>query len=147
MGYPYTWQIPINGGITGPRPPTMEITSSDNVLEKKEVFYTGFSDSEYKKLIRASLQRILMTEKGERVMLPEFGCDLNKYIFEPRDRILEVEIKAEIMQAIEKWEPRITIKSIDINFVNGNALVISIPYIINGTDLSDTINYVIKANG
>lgn len=146
MGYPYSWQNNTNAGIKGPTPMAVEIKTGDNTEdEKTEVFYSGFGENDYKSLIRSSLQRILMTNKGERVMLPEFGCDLNKYIFEPADSFLEAEIKNEILTAIQKWEPRVTVKSISMKFENGNALVIAIPYTINGTDTSDTVNYVIKS--
>ena len=36
-------------------------------------------------LIRNNLRQLLLTQKGERVMLPEFGLDLRRYVFEPLD--------------------------------------------------------------
>ena len=36
-----------------------------------------------KDAIRADLLHLLLTNKGERLYLPDFGSDLKKYIFEP----------------------------------------------------------------
>lgn len=40
-------------------------------------------------------------------MNPEFGCSLNKYVFEPIDAITAYNIKAQIEFALEKFEKRI----------------------------------------
>lgn len=67
--------------------------------------------------LRESITNILATEPGERVMNPEFGCRLSKYVFEPIDDITAYNIKAEIKFALEKFEPRI-----DNLFINVNPL-------------------------
>jgi len=135
MGYPYSWHNSSNYGIKGPIPPSVNYGNS-------EYFYSGFSDNDdYKSLIRASIYRIMITDPGERVMLPEFGCNFKKYIFEPNDTISEIEIKTEITRAIERWEPRITIKDISM-YSENHRLNVNVNYIINGTDMSDSFNYV-----
>ena len=46
-----------------------------------------------KDAIRADLLHLLLTNKGERLYLPEFGSDLKKFIFEPNDEITHEQIK------------------------------------------------------
>lgn len=64
--------------------------------------------------LRADLLSLLLTNPGERVMLPTYGVALRKLIFEPGDTILVEQAREMIVTAIRTWEPRITVESIDI---------------------------------
>lgn len=65
--------------------------------------------------IRESLRILLSTKKGERVMLPEYGCDMNHMVFESIDNNLISEMKRIITQAILYFEPRIILEDIVID--------------------------------
>lgn len=56
-------------------------------------------------LIRNNLRQILLTERGERVMLPNFGVSLRKYLFEPMDETTFVMIRQEILQSLTEYFP------------------------------------------
>lgn len=58
-----------------------------------------------------SLYNLLMTQPGERVMEPKFGCDLNRYIFQPLSEYVAILIADEIELAIHRDEPR----ALDLN--------------------------------
>ena len=58
-------------------------------------------------LIESNIIQILGTHKGERVMLPEFGSNIRKFIHEPLDHITCALLRVEIFDAIKRWEPRI----------------------------------------
>ena len=64
--------------------------------------------------IKADLLQLLLTNPGERVMLPEFGTPLRKLIFEQNDASLEAMAKYIISESITKWEPRIVISNIEV---------------------------------
>jgi len=64
--------------------------------------------------IKADLLQLLLTNPGERVMLPSFGTPLRNLIFEPNDINLEIRARDVITQAILNWEPRIVISDIEI---------------------------------
>jgi len=70
--------------------------------------------------IKADLLQLLLTNPGERVMLPEFGTPLRKLFFEPNDIVLENTAREMIATAIGTWEPRIEIQNITVtsNFSN-----------------------------
>ena len=36
-------------------------------------------------LIKGAVKQLLLTERGERIMLPNFGCNLRKFLFQPLD--------------------------------------------------------------
>lgn len=65
--------------------------------------------------VKSDLLCLLLTEVGERVMLPEFGTSLRKFIFEPNDTAVLEQIKEEIARAISQWEPRIAVQDIIVS--------------------------------
>lgn len=65
--------------------------------------------------INNSLMILLSTRPGERVMLPNYGCDLQEMLFKPLDLTLITQMKGIIERAILYHEPRINILSIEID--------------------------------
>ena len=64
--------------------------------------------------IKADLLQLLLTNPGERVMLPNFGTPLRKLFFEPNTAGLEIEAERLIAEAINTWEPRIEVQNITV---------------------------------
>jgi len=78
-------------------------------------FYLNLNQTD-RDAIRADLLHLLLTNKGERLYLPDFGSDLRKYIFEPNDEITHEEIKNSLNETISKYIPNLVVNS--INFRN-----------------------------
>jgi hypothetical protein len=64
--------------------------------------------------IKSDLLILLLTNPGERVMLPEYGTDLRGLIFEQNDSILASKARDIIIASIRQWEPRVTIQQLDV---------------------------------
>ncbi len=64
--------------------------------------------------IKADLLQLLLTNPGERVMLPTYGTPLRELFFEPNDQNLEVRAKNMIAESILAWEPRVVINNIAV---------------------------------
>jgi uncharacterized protein len=64
--------------------------------------------------VRSDLLVLLMTNPGERVMLPNFGCPLRSLIFEQNDSFTADTVQTMIANAIRLWEPRVAIDAIDV---------------------------------
>ena len=64
--------------------------------------------------IRESLNILLNTRPGERVMHPTYGCAIYKKVYEQITEGTVTEIKDMISRAVLFFEPRITLNSIDI---------------------------------
>lgn len=65
--------------------------------------------------IRNSLINLFNTAPGERILLPDYGCELRQYIFEPISELNGRNIGISIKKSIEKWEPRVLIISIGVD--------------------------------
>jgi phage baseplate assembly protein W len=100
-----------------------------------------FSKSSNIEKIKHAIKQLLLTNKGERLMLPNFGCNLKKYLFQPLDETTFEEIKKEIVTSFYNYIVGATIKKIrvvptdDISVAGGNSLNITLVVSLN-TDQS-----------
>lgn len=70
--------------------------------------------TEQREDIERSLQILLSTRPGERVMQPRYGCALDELVFENLDTGTRTLIIDKIRTAILYWEPRIEAERIDL---------------------------------
>lgn len=86
--------------------------------------------------IKSSLHILLTTRLGERVLLPEYGCNLEELLFENLNRTLITYVVELIKTAILYHEPRIDVQKIDISQTNEieGKLIIVIDYIVRATN-------------
>jgi uncharacterized protein len=62
--------------------------------------------------IRESIQIILQTEVGERLMLQSFGAGLGRFLFEPNTTANRSLIQERVETALRLWEPRIRLRQV-----------------------------------
>lgn len=65
--------------------------------------------------IQCSLQILLSTRKGERVMVPDYGCNLEEMLFEPMTTTFKSYIRDMIRTAILFYEARIELHAVKID--------------------------------
>lgn len=63
--------------------------------------------SEHEDDIAEAIRIIIWTSKGERVMRPDFGSGIERYLFEGTDDMTLRLIESEIEEAVRVWEPRV----------------------------------------
>jgi phage baseplate assembly protein W len=64
--------------------------------------------------VREAIQIILLTEWNERLMLPEFGGGLGRFLFEPNNVTTRHLMQDRIAKALARWEPRVAVESIEV---------------------------------
>ena len=81
-------------------------------------------------LVRQSIEQILDTEPGERIMLPGFGCGLRRYLMEPNNLTTRTAMTEDISTALGRWEPRIRVTNVAVTAGEDPSLVwIEITYV------------------
>jgi len=63
--------------------------------------------------IRQAILLLISTRLGERVMRPDYGCDLHKLVFSPNDDTTAGLAIHYVRQAINRWEPRVIVLRLD----------------------------------
>lgn len=86
--------------------------------------------------IHQSLQLLLATQPGERLMQEKYGCDMNAFVFEEIDQGLRTTMRRIISDAILHHEPRVRLEGLEIteSAVAQGVLTISIDYTVRGTN-------------
>lgn len=95
--------------------------------------------------IKQSLNILLSTSLGERVMQPKYGCNLTDYVYESLSSSVIGYIKDRVKNAILFYEPRIIAEKIEVTSDESFDLIegrftISVEYTIPGTN--SRFNYV-----
>ena len=65
-------------------------------------------------LVRQSIETILDTDPGERIMRPSFGCGLRRYLMAPNTLTTRTAMADEITAALDAWEPRIQVTNVSV---------------------------------
>lgn len=78
---------------------------------------------------------VLATQPGERVMRPNYGCDMGQFDFDIGDELEQAEMLDEAQRAVLTWEPGAVLR--DVSFAgpvdaNGN-LTVNITYVPAGS--------------
>lgn len=86
--------------------------------------------------IRSSLEILLSTRPGERVMQPRYGCNLDELLFEPLTTTFKTYMKDLVATAILYFESRIEVNKIDMDETNelDGKVIISIEYTVRSTN-------------
>jgi phage baseplate assembly protein W len=63
--------------------------------------------------VRQSILLLLSTARGERVMRPDYGCDLGRLAFAPNDATTAGLAIHYVRAAVERWEPRARVLRVD----------------------------------
>ena len=87
--------------------------------------------------INQSIKVILHTVKGEIPMLPKLGSNLDKLLFEPIDDVLDDDIQFAITEALNAFEKRIKVMSVNISHDERvlNKLHVTITYVLTNTNI------------
>jgi uncharacterized protein len=116
-------------------PPTFEFDSESGAVD----LVSNEED------INQSLNILLSTSLGERVMQPKYGCNLADYLFESLSSSMIGYIKDRVESAILFYEPRIVAENVEVTEDDSLDLIegrftITVEYSIPGTN--SRFNYV-----
>ena len=93
--------------------PTQRCGITFPFTDSSEGFFLGLNmdtDSE----IRTNLIHLILTRKGTRYFLPDFGTNLPAYVFEQMDTTTKISIEREIREAVDKYIPSLTINKVEV---------------------------------
>lgn len=97
-----------------------------------------------------NLKNLILTKKGERVMNPEFGCDVWRVLFEQLvEEQIEVQIENTILDAVSKWLPYLNIDEIIFDYdntdIDNNKINLEVKFsLVSNPNLSESVNITIN---
>ena len=97
----------------------------------------------YEQDIEQAIRIILGTNRGERVMRPDFGAGLAEFVFEPANTATMELLRKRVEESLVDWEPRIDLQevkvTIDLN--ERNRLDIDVSYRVRATNTLHNLVY------
>ncbi len=72
-------------------------------------------------LFKSNIIQFIKTERGERVMLPNFGLSLRRFLFSPIDDDLTEAIATEIVYGLKRYLPNVVVR--DLNIIENNSKI------------------------
>lgn len=106
---------------------------SKNVLSKGEIHDTD--------VLSQSIEMILTTMFSERLFNPNFGTPLAGYLFEFIDEGSGEQILDKVIEAIGRWEDRVTVitNSATLTILDDDhSIILDIPYVIKRSGTTST---------
>ena len=107
--------------------------------------YTMIGD--FHTLVRQNLKMIILTDPGERVMIPAFGVGIRSYLFENFSENLYTDIDNKIKEQVAKYLPIVTVNRVRFDNTNqnqdANTLQISLEYFIPALGIKDLLEFTI----
>jgi phage baseplate assembly protein W len=99
--------------------------------------------------VRESIRVILTTDRKERIMLPQFGGGLARYLFEPNTPTTHRLIQERITQALGRWEPRIELESVRVvaDSADPRSAVATVRYRLRATGVTDRTDVTVRLAG
>ena len=97
-----------------------------------------------------NLKNLILTKKGERVMNPEFGCDVWRVLFEQLvEEQIETQIETTILDAVGKWLPYLNIDEIIFDYdnidIDNNTINLEVKFsLVSNPNLSESVNITIN---
>lgn len=109
-------------------------------LNREKVYGYGMN-STIKDVVSQNLTNLIMTIPGERIMDPDFGVGLRKYLFEPVGTLVSAHIEGKIREQVSKYMGFLNINNILISDSReiSNLIHMSIDYTIIPLNLKDQI--------
>jgi len=97
----------------------------------------------YEQRIEESIYLILSTSKGERVMLPDFGCGIHDLVFAPNNSSTIAVVVQTVREALVAYESRIDVLDIgaESSVEEPNLLLIRINYRIRANNARGNLVY------
>ena len=102
----------------------------------------------------SNLKNLILTRRGERVLQPLFGTNLQDSLFEQNDNLLKESIETNIIEAVEFWLPYISIKELNVQTVlavdgtnEEHGVTISLKVSVNDSPSEIPVTFLVTANG
>jgi len=107
------------------------------------------ASSEGVELVEESIRILLGTRKGERVMRPDFGADLDSVVFNSIEANTVAMIRFYIKECLDKWEPRINVEDVNVfpDEAEGNKIFIEIEYEMRSSNSKHNMVYPFYLEG
>jgi uncharacterized protein len=84
------------------------------------------STVDYNQIVRAQVIDALMTNLGERVMRPNYGCDIQSALFDPSDELVRRDAASYVRDRLQGYVPRCIVRSVKVELQEDRPFIVLI---------------------
>ena len=101
------------------------------------------AEAVYEEDIRQAIRIIIFTNRGERLMRPDFGAGLNDFIFEPVSTTTMEAVETRVRESLITWEARIDVQEVKVTADPGerHKLLVELNYRVRATNTKHNLVY------
>jgi phage baseplate assembly protein W len=98
--------------------------------------------------IKNSIKNIFSTRKGQKLLSPDFGSNLEQYLFTPITNVNAQAVGDDILKTINKYEPRIQVTNVLVDpQADKNQYYVSVSYTFLEIQKNATLNIIAQLGG
>jgi phage baseplate assembly protein W len=103
----------------------------------------GLTYSEGEQSVEEAIWILLGTARGERQMLPRFGCGIHDLVFAPNNPATQGNVQHLVKDALTEWEPRIDVLDVNVSSAENeqNTMLIRVDYRIRSNNTFGNLVY------
>lgn len=76
------------------------------------------------------MRQVLLTNPGERINRPDFGCGLRRMVFAPNSNVSASLVQVSVLQALEKWLASVVKTEEVVAVAEDEKLLVTIRYVL-----------------
>ena len=104
------------------------------------------STDQYHEIVRGQIIDALMTNQGERVFRPRYGCDVQSALFDPVDELSRRDAAAYIMARLQQFVTRATMRTVTVRRSSREPSEVLIEVVYRITPLSPDVTLVLPVS-
>ena len=105
----------------------------------------SFTDSEIMELIKQNVKMVLLTNPGERIMIPEFGVGVKRYLFEMSNSPVFDELEFAVKTQLRRYIQAIDVLAVCAQpFGDEHKLFLSISYEVDFLKAKDQLDIILE---
>jgi len=105
----------------------------------------SYDTTELKELIKQNVKMVILTYPGERIMMPEFGVGIARYLFDPTSSNIYSELQMVIKSQLNKYIPSINLTNVSTTSAgDDHKLNVSISYEIDFLRTKDQLDLLLE---
>jgi uncharacterized protein len=91
--------------------------------------------------VEQSLHILLLTDLGQRVMRPDFGCKAPRMVFAPGSEQFLRLLETTVREAVRDWEPRVDLEDVQAELEpdDDTRVIVSISYRVRRTNTRNNL--------
>lgn len=86
----------------------------------------NFSSGSDVELLASSVKMLLITRRGERLMNPDYGTNINSIVFQQNSGAVATQVEEEIIRALTIYEPRVSLVNFEVERVGSTSIRLNV---------------------